>query len=31
MAKVICALKSALGLRSMETGNFWRWVHYHHL
>jgi hypothetical protein len=31
MAKILCAMKSALGIRSAENSSFWRWVHYHHI
>ncbi len=31
MAKFMCAMKSALGIRSTGKSMFWRWVHYHHV
>ena len=31
MKKAICAMKAALGIRSIGGGSRWRWVHYHNI
>lgn len=31
MAKFLCAMKSALGIRTTQKSNYWKWVWYHTL